>query len=116
MPHLTQRCYLLILIISILGIVGQWADPIYQELWRIPAALLLIVLASECLLLRKTPLYLERMVPEKAPLGREFHGRIKIINQQSSRLRVKAIQTLSNDMSGKIQILDWDLLPGGSGT
>ena len=69
--HLAQRAYVLILLTAVLAIAGIWSSQSeYAQLWKIPAALLLLGLALESLLIRRMPVDAGIDTAARAFLGR----------------------------------------------
>jgi uncharacterized protein (DUF58 family) len=69
--HLAARAYLLVLLTAVLAIAGIWSsEPGLAGLWRIPAALLLLGLTFEGLLLRRAPIEARLESAPRAFLGR----------------------------------------------
>jgi uncharacterized protein (DUF58 family) len=70
--HFSQRAYVLIMLTTVLAVAGIWTtDPGLVDLWRIPAALLLIGLALEGLFIRRAVVTAEIETAPRAFLGRE---------------------------------------------
>lgn len=69
--HLAQRGYFLVVLTAVLAIVGAWShEPAFEGLWRAPAALLLLGLALEGLIMRRTTVRPEIETQPRAHLGR----------------------------------------------
>jgi uncharacterized protein (DUF58 family) len=70
--HFTQRTYVLLMLTAVLAIVGIWSsDASLPDLWRVPAALLLVGLAYEGFFLRRVSVTSEIETTPRAFLGRE---------------------------------------------
>jgi uncharacterized protein (DUF58 family) len=70
--HFSQRAYVLIMLTAVLAVTGIWTtDPALADLWRIPAALLLIGLATEGLFIRRAVVTAQIETAPRAFLGRE---------------------------------------------
>jgi hypothetical protein len=70
--HFSERAYALLVATAILAIAGVWSsDPALALLWRWPAALLLVGLACEGLLIRRIALSADVETAARATLGRE---------------------------------------------
>jgi len=70
--HFSQRAYLLIMLTTVLAVAGIWsADAGLADLWRAPAALLLIGIAIEALFIRRASVTAEVETAARAFLGRE---------------------------------------------
>ena len=70
--HFSQRAYVLIMLTAVLAVTGIWTtDPGLEDLWRIPAALLLVGLAIEGLYTAKATVTAQIETSARAFLGRE---------------------------------------------
>ncbi len=70
--HFSQRAYVLIMLTAVLAVAGIWStDPGFADLWRIPAALLLVGLAIEGLFIRRASVTAQIETAPRAFLGRE---------------------------------------------
>lgn len=70
--HFAQRAYVLLMLTAVLAVAGIWSsDPGLLDLWRIPAALLLIGLAYEGLFIRRAGVTAAVETAPRAFLGRE---------------------------------------------
>src|ERR1700733_6949764 len=79
--HLAQRAFVLILLTAVLAITGVWSsEPEFADLWRIPAALLLLGLAFEAWITRHTELTAIIETVGLAFLGREQAAALTIRN------------------------------------
>ncbi len=80
--HLAQRAYVLLMLTAVLAITGIWSsDPALTDLWRIPAALLLLGLAYEGFFVRKVSVTADVETAERAFLGREQSAAFAFRNQ-----------------------------------
>src|SRR5919198_752726 len=83
--HFAQRTYVLLTLTAMLAVVGLWSsDPALTDLWRLPAALLLVGLAYEGLFVRRAVITVEVETAPRAFLGREQTAAF-VFNNQSSR-------------------------------
>lgn len=88
--HFSQRAYLLIMLTSVLAIAGIWStDPGLMDLWRIPAALLLIGLAVEALFIHRASVTAEVETAPRAFLGREQTAAYAFHNESSRPVAVE---------------------------
>src|ERR1700761_4229839 len=88
--HFSQRAYLLIMLTTVLAIAGIWsADVGLADLWRIPAALLLIGLAIESLFIHRASVTAEVETASRAFLGREQVAAYSFHNGSSRPLTVE---------------------------
>ena len=88
--HLAQRAYVLVLLTAVLGIAGIWSsEPGLGDLWRIPAALLLLGLAFEGWLVPRLPLAAQLDVPERLFLGRPQAAAAVFVNDSTRSLELQ---------------------------
>jgi uncharacterized protein (DUF58 family) len=88
--HFSQRAYLLIMLTTVLAIAGIWStDPGLTDLWRIPAALLLIGLALEALFIHRACVTAEVETAPRAFLGREQAAAYAFHNESSRPVAVE---------------------------
>src|SRR5690242_15159647 len=70
--HLAERSYALVVLTAILLVAGTWSsNPAFTDLWRLPAALLLIGLSLEGFLAQRTIINADIDTRTRALLGRE---------------------------------------------
>jgi uncharacterized protein (DUF58 family) len=87
--HLSQRAYVLLMLTVVLAVVGIWSsDPALGNLWRVPAALLLIGLAYEGFFIRTAVVTAEVETAHRAFLGREQSAVFAFHNDSSRALSV----------------------------
>jgi uncharacterized protein (DUF58 family) len=87
--HLTQRTYVLLVLTGVLAVVGIWSsDESFLDLWRLPAALLLIGMAYEAVFIRRAAVTLDVETAPRAFLGREQKAAFKFHNESSRSLAV----------------------------
>jgi len=88
--HFSQRAYVLIMLTTILAVAGIWStDPEVTDLWRIPAALLLIGLAVEGFSIRRAAVTAEIETAPRAFLGREQPAAYAFHNESSRPVSVE---------------------------
>jgi uncharacterized protein (DUF58 family) len=88
--HLAQRAYVLILLAAVLAIAGMWSsEPGFSDLWRVPAALLLVGLAIEGLFINRAVVSADVETAARAFLGREQPAAFAFHNQSSRNLAVE---------------------------
>lgn len=88
--HFSQRAYVLIMLTTVLAVAGIWStDPGLADLWRIPAALLLIGLAVEGLFIRRASVTAEIETAPRAFLGREQAAAYAFHNDSSRPVAVE---------------------------
>ena len=88
--HLAQRAYVLILLTAVLVIAGIWSsEPGFLGLWHLPAALLLLGLAFEGHVVRKTTIDAGIETAPRAFLGREQPATFVFRNESSRAVAVE---------------------------
>ncbi|HEX4648026.1 MAG TPA: DUF58 domain-containing protein [Steroidobacteraceae bacterium] len=88
--HLAQRAHVLVLLTAVLGIAAIWSsEPGLGDLWRIPAALLLLGLAFESWLVPRLPLAAQVDVPERLFLGRPQAAAAVFVNDSTRSLELQ---------------------------
>jgi uncharacterized protein (DUF58 family) len=88
--HFSQRAYVLIMLTAVLAVAGIWStDPGLGDLWRIPAAVLLVGLATEGLFIRRASVTAEIETAPRAFLGREQHAAYAFHNGSSRAVSVE---------------------------
>ncbi|HYK26068.1 MAG TPA: hypothetical protein VEV18_07400, partial [Steroidobacteraceae bacterium] len=89
---LKRNALLLILLTSLLAIVGEWS-PVLTRAWCLPAALLLLGLAYERVMVGRYTVDLRLLGPERWPLGRVIE--MRYVLEQSKRAHVPIELALS---------------------
>jgi len=88
--HFAQRAYVLLMLTAVLAVAGIWSsDPALLDLWRIPAALLLIGLAYEGWFIRKASVTAAVETAQRAFLGREQAAAFAFHNASSRAVSVE---------------------------
>lgn len=86
----SARAFALIALTVLLAIVGLWSeDPTVRGLWRVPAALILLGVAIEGVLLRRRRFDLSIRVEPRAYLGRSLTARTLLANASRAPLAVE---------------------------
>lgn len=91
---LTARAYAIILIITLLGISGQWWGEPLQSVWRYPTSALLFALVYEGLRTRARRREVELRIPKRVYLGQPFEAHWRISNPDPRVLSIE-IQALA---------------------
>ena len=82
--HLAERGYALAVLTAVLGITGTWtSDPALTGLWYLPAILLLLGLALEGWLVRRTSIRMQIETTSRALLGREQEATYAFRNESA---------------------------------
>jgi len=102
--HITLRGYLVILLVVMLGIIGQWSEPGLQHVWRYAAAALILTLLYEAFYAKRAALSLQRELPPQAALGRKTRGTLTVRNDNSLPLDIKLHQPVPAGADGEYRI------------
>jgi uncharacterized protein (DUF58 family) len=105
--HISFRGYLLILLVMMLGIIGQWSAEPLQYLWRYPAAAVILALLYEAFYANRAALALQRELPPRAALGRKTRGTLTVCNNNSIPLKIKLHQPVPSGAEGDAGIYDF---------
>jgi uncharacterized protein (DUF58 family) len=95
-------------IILLLAIIGIWAGPPVQGLWRWPAALLIIVIAWERLHLA-TNYTIERQLPAMLGLGEAVAYSVTVSNLTATTLRIETQADYPDSVDGDNTVDHWAL-------
>ena len=88
--NLSARALVLIALTVALAIVGIWtSDTTLRGLWKLPAALILLGLAVEGVLLRRRPFSLFVDVSPRGYLGRPMNARMTLENRNRAPLTLE---------------------------
>jgi len=77
---LAARCYAFTALVCALAIMGQWSSAIDDELWRMPAAALLLALLIEGVVNYRQGLHIERRLPARGFLGQPLSSELVVHN------------------------------------
>jgi uncharacterized protein (DUF58 family) len=87
--HFAQRAYVLLVLTAVLAVVGIWSsDPSLGDLWRLPAAVLLIGLSYEGFIVRRASVTAEVETSPRAFLGREQEAAFAFHNHSTRAISV----------------------------
>jgi hypothetical protein len=114
--NLTARSYVVAAAVTLLGIVGQWQDDPWPDLWRVPAASLLIGLLLEGIAARRRGLRISPGVPERVMLGQPAIAELVLGNDGERSLRVELQQVFANGLSGGDSIAAYTVPAHGAET
>ena len=112
--NLSALSYTLAALVTLLGIVGQWQDDPWPDLWRVPAASLLIGLLLEGLAARRHGLRVSQRIPERIMLGQPATAELILGNDRERPLLVELQQVFANGLSGDDSIAAYTVPPRGS--
>jgi uncharacterized protein (DUF58 family) len=90
--HLADRAFALIFLTGMLAIAGTWSDdPVFTGLWLLPAALLLLGIALEGVLMRRTHIEPRIETHPRALLGREQPAQFAFTNPSNRYVRLEYV-------------------------
>ena len=99
--NLTAPAYAVAAAVTLIGIVGQWQVDPWPDLWRVPAASLLLGLLLEGLAVRRrVGLRITPRIPERVMLGQPTTAELVLDNEGERPLRVELQQAFTNGLSG----------------
>jgi uncharacterized protein (DUF58 family) len=90
--HLADRAFALIFFAGMLAIGGTWSDdPVFKGLWLFPTALLLLGLAIEGVLMRRTSIESRIETSPRALLGREQPAQFAFANASNRNVKLQYV-------------------------
>ena len=111
---LAPRCYAFALLVCALAVMGQWSDAVETDLWRIPAAALLLALAIEGIVSRRQALGFERRLPSKGYLGQPLASEIVVHNTAPYTLHMASLDDPPAGLEREYRPLTWQVAPGAT--
>jgi len=109
---LAPRCYAFAVLVCALAVMGQWSDAIDVDLWRLPAAALLLALAIEGIISRRQVIGFERRLPTRAFLGQPLTSEMVVHNRAPYTLRMDTLDDLPAALERPYRPLSWRIAPG----
>jgi len=90
--HLADRAFAMIFVTGMLAIAGTWSDdPVFTGLWLLPAALLLLGLAIEGVLMQRTHIEPRIETAPRALLGREQPAQFAFANGSNRNVKLEYV-------------------------
>lgn len=108
--NLTRLSYLIVILIAVLGITGEWMPNPLSSSWRLLAAIWIALLLFEWRMVRRCRFNLSRDVKPTIHLGRQSDLHYTIRNQSPRRLILRSMDQYPSEISEAPPILDW-LIP-----
>ncbi len=100
---ISARTYCFLGLIVLLGIAGQWLGGDWYQLWRVPAAFLLLAILVEWWLTRKISFAVGCNARDNLPLGRASVFRLELTNTTAARLQIEAEMAFSPEFQPQFQ-------------
>lgn len=107
--NLTRLSYVIVILITTLGIIGEWAPNPLSASWRLLAAIWVALLLLEWRMVRRNQLSLSREINPAIHLGRHAELRYRIHNPASQRLILRSMDRYPDIISENSPILDWTI-------
>jgi uncharacterized protein (DUF58 family) len=111
---LAARCYVFAAFVSALAIIGQWSSAIDENLWRVPAAALLLALIIEGSVNRRQRARFERRLPARGYLGQRLASELVVHNPAPYTLQMDTLDEPPPALKADYQPLHWRIAPGRS--
>lgn len=112
--NLTALAYVVAAAVTLLGIVGQWQDDPWPDLWRVPAASLLIGLLLEGVAARRRRLRISPRIPERVMLGQATAAELALGNDGERPLQIELQSAFAADLNGDEAIAAYTVPAKGS--
>ena len=109
---LAPRLYAFALLVCALAIIGQWSDAIGADLWRLPAAALLLAVAVEGIVARRQAITIERRLAAKAYLGQPLASELVVHNTAPYTLHMDTLDEPPAALGRSDRPLGWRIAPG----
>ena len=87
--HLARRAHVVVLLAAVLAVIGLWYPGDFARLWRIPAGLLLLGLALEGALVRRSAPEARVLLPDRSFLGRPQPAAFAFTNRSGRELSLE---------------------------
>ena len=113
---LAARCYAFAALVCALAIIGQWSEMIDKDIWRMPAAALLLALLIEGVMSRRRGLRLERRLPARGFLGQPLASELVVHNPAPYTLQLDTLDDPPPGLAGDYEALHWRVAAGTSST
>jgi uncharacterized protein (DUF58 family) len=113
---LAPRCYAFAALVCALAILGQWSQAIGADVWRLPAAALLLALIVEGIVQRRQAAVIERRLPARAFLGQPLLSELVVRNPAPYTLDLDTLDETPPALQGDYQPLHWRIAAGESST
>ncbi len=111
--NLAWPAYALVVLTVALGIVGEWGPEPFAGLWRIAAAVTVLLLAYEWAVARHRNFRIERHLPPRAYLGQPAAGTLMVLNDDAWHLELVAADEPPAGVEAGEAPHRWRLAPGG---
>jgi uncharacterized protein (DUF58 family) len=113
---LAARCYAFAVLVCALAIMGQWTPAIGEDLWRMPAAALLLALIIEGVVSRRQDIRFERRLPVRGFLGQPLASELVVHNTAPYTLELDTLDDPPPALAADYVPLNWRIAPGSSST
>lgn len=111
---LAARSYVLALLVCVLGALGQWADAVDENLWRLPAAALIVALVLEGLMSRAREIRIERRLPARGFLGVPLASELEVQNRSPYTLFMASVESMPAALDAPYRTIDWRVPSGAT--
>jgi len=113
---LAARCYAFAFIACALAVIGQWSTTVDNDLWRMPAAALLLALLIEGVVNRRQGMRLERRLPAHGFLGQPLASELVVHNSAPYTLQLDTLDDPPPGLGADYAPLRWRIAAGASST
>ena len=109
---LAARCFAFAAFVCAIAIIGQWSAAIDADLWRAPAAALLLALIIEGIVNRRQGIRIERRLPARGFLGQSFASELVVHNSAPYTLQLDTLDAPPPALKADYEPLHWRIAPG----
>jgi uncharacterized protein (DUF58 family) len=107
--NLTRLSYIIVIVITALGIIGEWAPNALSSSWRLLAATWLVLLLLEWRLARRCRFDMARVIKPSIHLGRSSELSYTISNQSKRLLTLRSMDRYPQSIAEAPPILEWSI-------
>lgn len=113
---LAVRFYAFAVLVCALAVIGQWSSAVDENLWRLPAAALVLALTIEGILNRRRGTRLERRLPVSGFLGQSLASEMVVHNPAPYSLQMDTLDDTPSALASAYAPLHWRIAAGASAT
>ena len=113
---LATRCYAFAALVCALAVIGQWSPAIDADLWRMPAAALLLALIVEAIAHARQPVSIERHLPARAFLGQPLASELTVHNPAPYSVQLDTLDEVPAALAAEYAPVHWCIGAGDSST
>ncbi len=107
--NLTRLSYLIVVLITALGVIGEWVPNVLSSSWRLLAAIWIALLLLEWRMAKRWGFQLAREIKPSIHLGRQSELHYTIQNTSPRRLVIRSMDQYPYEVNESPPILNWSI-------